>query len=322
MKRSIALALSLSAFSAVAHAQGTYVQPAPEVGPPSPEQAMASAQEVAEANAHAQMQTVRAADAERRAEVATQAAQAAQAQAAQAIAVANSKEVQTVLASLRESKGNIDAATQALADRMIQERAAKLAGRAFWTRGAKVEGNTVNLALHLRGGGRVGGEWGPTSRTDFGLRLDALPWNIRLWAEGGASVQAGFTGPKEAVCGADGASDRCFKPGKDGAVDWGMGSVFGRAAAGGSYQIANLFRVGLGWEGVFTSFAYTARGESQTTRETVVQHGFRLDAETTLFGVPMGVSLSVVPATYVSPSGERFGATQTFLSVSMAPWIW
>ena len=152
MKRSIALALSLSAFSAVAHAQGTYVQPAPEVGPPSPEQAMASAQEVAEANAHAQMQTVRAADAERRAEVATQAAQAAQAQAAQAIAVANSKEVQAVLSSLRESKGNIDAATQALADRMVQERAARLASRGFWTRGAKVEGNNVNLALHLRVG--------------------------------------------------------------------------------------------------------------------------------------------------------------------------
>jgi hypothetical protein len=76
------------------------------------------------------------------------------------------------------------------------------------------------------------------------------------------------------------------------------------------------------YEGVVQSFSYTARGDSQTTRENVVQHAFRLGLGTTFFGVPMGAVLSAQPTEYVSPSGERYRTTQVFVSAKLAPWVW
>jgi len=249
-------------------------------------------------------------------------ARAAEQQAAQQAAVLGSKQVQGVIAALNSSQGNIDAAAQALADKMVQERAAKMASRAFWTRGPKIEGNIANLAVHLAGGGRVGGEWGPSARTDFGAALYLLPFNFRLFAEAGGSVQPGFVGPREAACGGDGASDRCLKPGRDGTLDWGVGAVFGRYAGGVSYSLGNILTAEAAYEGVVQSFSYTARGDSQTTRENVVQHAFRLGLGTTFFGVPMGAVLSAQPTEYVSPSGERYRTTQVFVSAKLAPWVW
>ena len=122
--------------------------------------------------------------------------------------------------------------------------------------------------------------------------------------------------------GADGASDRCLKPGRDGTFDWGVGAVFGRYAGGVSYSLGNILTAEAAYEGVPQSFAYTARGDSQTTREVVVQHAFRLGLGTSLFGVPMGAVLSVQPTEYVSPSGERYRTTQVFMSAKLSPWVW
>ena len=278
-------------------------------------QAQRDKEAVSQAQANAQEQARRAADAERR-------AQAAEAQAAQATAIVKSPQVQSVIGALNHSQGNVDAAAQALVDKMVQERAARMAGRAFWTRGPKIEGNIANLSVHLAGGGRVGGGWGPSARTDFGAALYLLPFNFRLFAEAGGSVQPGFVGPQEAACGGDGASDRCIKPGKDGAIDWGVGAVFGRYAGGVSYNLGGILTAEAAYEGVVQSFAYTARGESQTTRENVVQHAFRLGLGTAFFGVPMGVILNVQPTEYVSPTNERYRTTQVFVSAKLSPWVW
>lgn len=128
-------------------------------------------------------------DAERRASEAEARAAQAQQREAQALSVLKSPQVQGVIGALNQSQGNVDAAAQALTDKMVQERAARMASRAFWTRGPKVEGNTFNLSLHLVGGGRASGDWGPAARTDFGLRLDVLPFNFRAWAEAGAGLR-------------------------------------------------------------------------------------------------------------------------------------
>lgn len=254
--------------------------------------------------------------------------QQTQQRAAQMETALKSEEYQAYLAAMRAAGGDINAAVQIRAQQLVKKKGEELAARTKWTTGYGVEPGAFNLAVYLQSNRKAAGPFGADNMTQFGLRGYFVNHAFRVHLSGGAQVNGVFQMPEGSICAFDAATNRytkvrdCVLPNKDGFVESGAPTWSGVFGIGGSYSLGNILHGTLGYQIGLDSFAYTAAGEQQTTRETVPQHQFAVRVGTMAFGAPLAFAATIMPATYISPTGTRYSGTQVMLGFDLAPFIY
>lgn len=317
----------LAAALLIVPATATAEEVTPFIGPLSPKQQEAQIKEDADARVRA---TVARQDA-RVAQVATE-LQQTQERAAQMSAALNSEDYQAYLAAMRASQGDIRSAVQLRAQQIVLKESAELAKSTKWTSGFAYSPGSWNLAAFLQTNRRLSGGFGNDSDTLLGLRMYLIDHAFRIVLTGAVKNSSGFTMPDGAVCAWDATANggkgqyvkvnNCSVPDKDGKLDSGAPAWTGVVGLGVGYHLLDLLHVVLGYNASFDSYAYTAIGETQTSRSLQVQHALDLRVGTTWGGMPLSVVVGMRPLqSYISPSGVDFRTTQWTFGLDLSHWI-
>jgi hypothetical protein len=227
----------------------------------------------------------------------------------------NIARIRTMLA---KAEGKIDDAASALADQMVNERAAEMSSNLFWLKGGGYGLGWFNLYIESQ---IVipfkQQEWGDTARYRFALGHALLPYSFQVRTSLGFSLPIAYNGPSDFLCKSKVALvGRCLTPNDNDQIDWGTSRINGYFNIQAAYRVSDVFETRLGYGADIVPFAYTPIGEQLTISKLAINHVLSLYVGSTIWGAPVGLQIEGGTDYYVSPGGqEKSGSKVTWAFV-------